>query len=159
MSQGMLAKSWTQNSCHPLKVSETHPPNFIFPLKRDKKTRISQKDRGYTHHLLSYFSATSYLIQKKHGIFFGRNFRHPPVCFFSLSLVVGLLQEQVAPRGRFPSTTDDKQESLQKTGAHLGWLKPAKPTDFQCFFPLKSWLVSLGILLLAYERTPTALTG
>ena len=157
----MLAKSWTQNSCHPLKVSETHPPNFIFLLKRDKKTHFEKRQVYTVYHLLSYFSPTSYLFKKKNNMasFSVEIFATHRWVFFRLSLVVGLLQEQVAPRGRFPSTTDDKQESLQKTGAHLGGWFAKKPTDFRCFFAIEILVgLFLGILLLAYERTPTALT-
>ena len=157
VSQGMLAKSWTQNSWSSLEsFFETHPPNFIPLSKKRKKTRISKKRQVYT--TTSFPSSRPHLTFSKKRTtwhFFFRSKFSPPtgLFFFRLSLVVGLLQEQVAPRGRFPSTTDDKQESLQKTGANLGgWSK--KPTDFQCFLPVKSWLVILGILLLAYERTP-----
>ena len=159
VSQGMLAKSWTQNSCHPLKVFVTHPPNFIPLSKKRKNHAFRKKDRGYT--TTSFPSSRPHLTFKKKTwhLFRLQIFATHRWVFFRLSLVVGLLQEQVAPRGRFPSTTDDKQESLQKTGAHLGGWFAKKPTDFRCFFAIEILVgLFLGILLLAYERTPTALT-
>ena len=96
-------------------------PNFIFLFLKKFEEK---KGRWTTTHLpiCRPHLTFSNIKLKQHNIFLWSFFpTHGASNFFWWDFwVVGLLQEQVAPRGSFPSTTDDTQKSLQKSGANLG---------------------------------------